>query len=223
MIRLAVLASGEGTNLEAVQRAIEAGDLLARVSIVVCDRPGAGVVARAQAHGLVCRILERRAFAGRDAYERAILEAVAAVGGADLGVLAGYMRVAGPVLRAAPWPMINLHPSLLPSFPGLGAVAQALEAGVRVTGCTVHFVDAGVDTGPIIAQRAVAVREGDDPERLARRIHRAEHRLLPAVLALFAAGRVRLEEGRVRVLGAAARPRAPSRAAPAADGRGAGG
>lgn len=222
MIRLAVLASGEGTNLEAVERAIEAGELLARVSIVVCDRPGARVVARAQAHGLRCRILERRAFADRDAYERTILEAVAGVGGADLGVLAGYMRVAGPVLRAAPWPMINLHPSLLPSFPGLGAVEQALAAGVRVTGCTVHFVDGGVDTGPIIAQRAVAVREGDDPERLARRIRRAEHRLLPAVLALFAAGRVRLEGRRVRILGAAARPRAPTRLA-AADERGAGG
>ncbi len=212
MMRLAVLASGEGTNLEAVAAAIEAGRLAAEVAIVVCDRAGAGAIARAKAHGLACALIERRAHAGRDAHERAILAAVAAAGGADLGVLAGYMRIAGSVLRAAPWPLINLHPSLLPSFPGMHAVEQALAAGVRVTGCTVHFVDAGVDTGPIIAQRAVAVREGDSAQGLTRRIHRAEHRLLPEVLSLFAAGRVRLEGRRVRIAGPA-RARAPARGA----------
>ena len=208
MIRLCVLASGEGTNLEAVQAAIEAGRLDARVALVVCDSPGAGVLRRAAARGIPARLVERRAFRQREAYERAILAAVGEAGGADLTLLAGYMRVAGPLLLQALWPLVNLHPSLLPSFPGLDAVGQALRAGVRVTGCTVHFLERGVDSGPIIAQRAVAVRQGDDAGRLLARVHRAEHRLVPETLALFAAGRVRLEGRRVRILSAAAAARA---------------
>ena len=207
MIRLAVLASGKGTNLEALAAAIEAGRLDARIAVVLSDRPAAGALARARAHDLPAAAVQRPEGGDRDAHERALARAAreAAPGGVDLTVLAGYMRVAGPVLRAALEPMINLHPSLLPSFPGRDAAAQALRAGVRVTGCTVHFVDAGVDTGPIIAQRAVDVREGDDEARLMARIHRAEHRLLPAVVGLFAAGRVRLEGRRVRVLPAGER------------------
>lgn len=206
MIRLAILASGEGTNLEAVQRAIEGGRLDARIVVVLSDRAGAGALARARRHGLEAVVVERRAFADRDGHERAMVEAARRAGGVDLTVLAGYLRIAGPVLRNALWPMINLHPALLPSFPGLHAVEEALAAGVRVTGCTVHFVDDAVDSGPIIAQRAVPVREEDDAGRLLARIHRAEHRLLPEVIGLMAAGRVRLEGRRVRILPAAAAP-----------------
>jgi phosphoribosylglycinamide formyltransferase 1 len=204
MSRLAVLASGAGTNLEAIQHAIEAGRLSARIAIVLCDRPGAGALGRARAHGLHAVLVERRAFADRDGHERALVDEVRRAGGADLTVLAGYLRIAGPVLREALWPMINLHPALLPGFPGLNAVEEALAAGVKVTGCTVHFVDEGVDSGPIIAQRAVPVREGDDAKRLRARIHRAEHRLLPEVIGLMAAGQVRLEGRRVRILSAEA-------------------
>lgn len=207
MIRLGVLASGEGTNLEAIRRAIAAGRLDARIAVVGTDRPEAGAAGRARRHGLSLAAVDRAGFGSRVDYERALVDALEAAGSVDVMVLAGYMRIAGPTLRAAYPTMINLHPSLLPSFPGLHAVEQALEAGVRITGCTVHFVDAGLDTGPIIAQRAVSVREGDDARRLGARIHRAEHRLLPEVLSWMAAGRVRLEDGRVEVAGVEASSR----------------
>ncbi|MCL6595881.1 MAG: phosphoribosylglycinamide formyltransferase [Firmicutes bacterium] len=208
MIRLAVFASGEGTNLEAILAAIAAGRLDAEVAAVASDRPECGAVARARRHGLPTWALCPSDFPDKAAYERALAAAVTGRGEVDVAVLAGYMRIAGPVLRETFPCMVNLHPSLLPCFPGRDAVAQALAAGVRVTGCTVHFVDEGVDTGPIIAQRAVAVRPGDDAERLRARIQRAEHRLLPEVLSLFAQGRIRREGRRVEILprARAARP-----------------
>lgn len=200
MIRLAVLASGEGTNLEAIARAIDRGRLDGRIVLVASDRAGAGALARARRLGLATALVERDAYAGRTGHETALAAAIAGAGPVDVAVLAGYMRLAGPVLRRACPAMINLHPSLLPSFPGLDAIGQALRAGVRVTGCTVHFVDEGIDTGPIIAQRAVPVLAGDDPVRLGARVHRAEHRLLPEVLSLLAAGRVRRSGRLVEVL-----------------------
>lgn len=208
MIRLAVFASGEGTNLEAILAAIAAGRLDAEVAAVASDRPECGAVARARRHGLPTWALCPSDFPDKAAYERALAAAVTGRGEVDVAVLAGYMRIAGPVLRETFPCMVNLHPSLLPCFPGRDAVAQALAAGVRVTGCTVHFVDEGVDTGPIIAQRAVAVRPDDDAERLRARIQRAEHRLLPEVLSLFAQGRIRREGRRVEILprARAARP-----------------
>jgi phosphoribosylglycinamide formyltransferase-1 len=199
VIRLAVFVSGEGTNLEAIGRAIASGRLDARIAAVASDRPGCRALTRARRRGLATVAVAASAYAGRDAFERALVAALAPYGPFDLGVLAGYMRLAGPTLRAVAPVFINLHPSLLPAFPGLDAVGQALKAGVRVTGCTVHVVDAGMDTGPIVAQRAVVVRDGDDRASLGRRIQRVEHRLVPQVLSWWAAGWVHLEDGRVRV------------------------
>ncbi len=206
-IDLGVLVSGTGTNLGAILAAIQAGHLAARVNLVISNKPGVGALDRAAAHGAPCAVVSHKDFATREAFDAALVERLRAAGVTHV-VLAGFMRVVTPVLLDAfPDRVINVHPALLPAFPGVDAQAQALAYGVRVTGCTVHFVDAGVDTGPILAQAVVPVEDGDDRDRLASRILVHEHALLVQSLQWIAEGRVTVD----RATGA--RPRVRLRAA----------
>lgn len=190
MRRIAVLASGNGSNFAAVAEAAAAGRLEgAMVEVLVCDRPGARVIEHAERAGIPVELLARDPAASREELDERLLQTLAAWD-VDGVVLAGWMRVlSASVVRAYLGSMINVHPSLLPAFPGLHAIRQALAAGVRVTGVTVHFVDDGVDTGPILAQAPVEVRLGDTEASLAARIHPVEHALLCGSIADLAAGR----------------------------------
>jgi phosphoribosylglycinamide formyltransferase-1 len=193
VLKLAVLISGRGSNLAAIQHAIEAELCTARIELVISDRKAAAGLDYAAAHGLRTSIVNFRDYAMRSSWDDALASVVAA-SGADLVVLAGFMRVVGPALLAHfPRRIINVHPALLPLFPGTHAPEQAIAAGVRVSGCTVHLVDAGVDTGPIIAQAAVAVLPSDSAESLHERIQKAEHALLPRVIHGVARGAITLE------------------------------
>ncbi len=200
VLRVAVLVSGGGTNLQALLDAAAAGDLPARIVRVVSDRRSAVALERARGAGVPTRVVRPRDFAERAGFDAALAAALAE-SGADLVVHAGFMRIVGPAYLAA-WSgrCVNVHPSLLPAFPGLDAPRQALEYGVRYSGCTVHFVDEGVDTGPVILQEPVPVHPDDTPETLHRRIQQAEWRLLPAAVRLIAQGRLRLEGRRVHIL-----------------------
>ena len=182
MIKIAVFASGSGSNFQAIAEAVQGGALKADLTVLICDRRDASVLERAARLGICAVCLEPRRFSDKQAYEQAVLEALHEHQAAFI-VLAGYMRLIGPVLlEAYEGRIVNIHPSLLPAFPGKDAVGQALEAGVKITGLTVHFVDAGMDTGQIIAQEAVKVMPGDTRETLQRRIQQTEHRIYPAVL-----------------------------------------
>lgn len=198
-LNLGVLASGRGTNLLAILDAVERGEVPARVRVVVADRPGAPALAIARERDVPAVHLDPGA-EGRAAFESRVA-ACLDEHGVELVCLAGFMRVVGRTLRERfPGRIVNIHPSLLPAFPGLDAQKQAWEHGVKVTGCTVHFVDGGVDTGPIILQRSVPVREEDTVETLTRRILAEEHRAYPEAIALVASGRLAIEGRRVRVL-----------------------
>ena len=189
---LAVLASGQGSNLQAILNAIAEGSLLANVAVVISDKEHAKALSRAREAGIPAIFIHPGAYTTRDGYDAALVEALNRYP-IMLGVMAGYMRLVTPLfVEAYRDRLINIHPSLLPAFPGLHPQRQALQHGVKVSGCTVHFVDEEVDHGPIIAQRAVPVIEGDTEETLTRRILEQEHRLLPEVLQCFAAGRVGL-------------------------------
>ncbi|WP_248929793.1 phosphoribosylglycinamide formyltransferase [Paenibacillus hamazuiensis] len=191
--RIAVFASGTGSNFQAIADAVQAGKLDVRIELLVCDRPKALVVERAERAGVPVFAFRPKEYASREQYEAEILQRLRERE-IDLVVMAGYMRLITPVLVEPLYGrMINIHPSLLPSFPGLHAVRQALEHGVKVTGVTVHYVDGGMDTGPIIAQRAVAVEPEDTEETLSAKIHTVEHELLPSVIRWIREGRVRLE------------------------------
>jgi phosphoribosylglycinamide formyltransferase 1 len=192
VITLGVLVSGSGTNLQAILDAIGVQKLDARVAVVVSNKAGAGGVERAARAGVPTVVVDHKAYAGREAFDAKVVEALRAHG-VEWVVLAGFMRIVTPVLLDAfPMRVINVHPALLPSFPGVDAQRQALEHGVRISGCTVHFVDSGTDTGAIIAQRAVAILPSDDVDSLRARILIEEHSLLPEVLQWIAEGRVRV-------------------------------
>lgn len=204
MIRLGVLVSGSGTNLQAVLDAIAEGRLDATVALVLSNVPGAKALERARAAGIETVVVDHKAFEDRPSFDGAVVAALRARG-VEVVVLAGFMRLVTDVLLGAfPMRVVNVHPALLPAFPGVHAQKQAFDYGVRVTGCTVHFVDGGTDTGPIIAQAVVPVLEGDDEEKLRLRILTKEHELLPKVLQWIAEGRVDVEpakhpSGRARV------------------------
>lgn len=194
MNRIAVFASGTGGNFQALVDAQREGRLGGgAIELLVTDKPEARVTERAKTAGVPCLALRPKDFADRAAYER---EIVAELKRREIGlvVLAGYMRLITPVLlEPYAGKIVNIHPSLLPAFPGKDAIGQALEYGVKLTGVTVHFVDGGMDTGPVIAQRSVPVQENDTHELLSARIHEVEHVLYPEVVAALAAGRVRLD------------------------------
>jgi phosphoribosylglycinamide formyltransferase-1 len=205
-VNLGVLASGSGTNLQAILDAVKDGRLRAKVAVVVSNVPTAKALERAKSAGVPTVALDHKAYASREAFDAAVVEELRARG-VDCVVLAGFMRIVTHVLLDAfPDRVVNIHPALLPAFPGVHAQKQALDYGVRVSGCTVHLVDAGTDTGPILAQATVPVLEGDDEDALRDRILAKEHELLPAVLQWIADGKVDVEprEGaraRVRVRG----------------------
>jgi phosphoribosylglycinamide formyltransferase-1 len=179
---------------------VNAGRLDVRIELLVCDRPKAQVVERARQLGVPAFVFRPKDYADREAYEKEILERLQALE-IDLVVMAGYMRLITNVLVEPLYGrLINIHPSLLPSFPGLNAVKQALDYGVKVTGVTVHYVDGGMDTGPIIAQRSVEITPQDTEESLSARIHKIEHELLPEVIGHIAAGQVRLQ-GNITITG----------------------
>jgi phosphoribosylglycinamide formyltransferase-1 len=202
-MRLGVLASGSGSNLQAILDACASRRIPAEVSAVVCNIPGARALQRAEAAGVPALLLPHRQFASREEYDRAVIAALQRHG-VELVCLAGFMRLITPVLlRAFENKILNIHPSLLPAFPGMHAVRDALAAGVRVSGCTVHVVDEGTDSGPILVQAAVPVLDGDTEETLAARILVQEHRCYPRAISLWAQGRVHLEGRRVRIDGKA--------------------
>lgn len=199
-LRIGVLLSGSGTNLAAIIDAIEDGSLNAEIVKVISSRPDAYGLVRAEEHGIPTYSLNREIYADPSA-ANAIIAIELEQAGADYVVMAGYMRkLTDEVLDAFPDKVLNLHPALLPSFKGAHAIEEAFDAGVKVTGITVHFANAEYDKGPIIAQRAVEVREDDTLESLETRIHEAEHELYPEVLRWLAAGRISItEERKVRI------------------------
>ncbi len=194
MRRLAIFASGSGSNFEAIVQAVQAGQLRGvEVALLVCDKPGAKVLERAERLGIPAFVFQPKEYADKSAFEKEIVAQLQKLD-VTLVVLAGYMRLVGETLLSAyEGKIINLHPSLLPAFPGKDAIGQALDYGVKITGVTVHVVDAGLDTGPIIAQLPVAVQETDTKETLAARIHEVEHGLLVEVIGLLVEERVKLE------------------------------
>jgi phosphoribosylglycinamide formyltransferase-1 len=186
-LTLGIIGSGKGSNAATIIREIEAGRLAARVGVVISDVADAGILELARAHGLAAVHLPPGLFKTKldPENERRLVE-ILREHGVDLVVLAGFMRLLKqPMIEAFPRRIINIHPSLLPKFPGLAAWRQALEAGEREAGCTIHYVDMGMDTGAPIAQAAVPILEGDTPETLHARIQEAEHRLYPEVIARF--------------------------------------
>lgn len=186
-LKLGVMASGSGTNFEAVAEAIDDGRLNAQFQVLIYNNPGAKVAARAERWGVPSVLLNHRDFQNREDFDQAIVRVLREYA-VDWVIMAGWMRVVTQVLvDAFPNRMINIHPSLLPSFPGIRAVEQALAAGVKIAGCTVHLVTVAVDSGPILIQAAVPVLPDDTTETLHARIQVQEHRILPQAIALAAA------------------------------------
>ena len=206
MLKVAVLVSGGGTNLEAILQAMESGEIPgAQVVKVISNTPGAYALERARNHGVPAQCISPKDYGDRQAFHQALLEGVRA-SGAELIVLAGFLVVIPPeMIREYRGRIINVHPSLIPSFCGTGYYGKkvheaALARGVKVTGATVHFVDEGTDTGPIILQKAVEVREDDTPDTLQRRVmEEAEWKLLPKAIRLIAEGRVQIADSRVLI------------------------
>ncbi len=200
MKRIAVLSSGRGSNFQAIADAILAGTIPAVCVALITDNPGCYAAVRAGHAGIPVTALDYRRFPAKDAYEAALLSEMESWN-PDLFILAGYMRILGKeIVRRFPGRIINIHPALLPSFPGLHAQRQALEWGVRYSGCTVHFVDEEMDQGPIILQSCVPVREGDSEAVLSDRILAEEHACLPEAIRLFCEDRLRIEGRRVKIL-----------------------
>ena len=201
MLRLGVLASGSGSNLQAILEACAARKIDAEVAVVLCNVKGAGAIARAEKAGVAVSVIEHKGFPTREAFDEAMAKVLQGHG-VQLICLAGFMRLLSPVLlRAFPGAILNIHPSLLPAFPGTHVHRQALDAGVRISGCTVHFVDEGCDTGPILLQAAVPVLPGDDKATLAARILEQEHAAYPRAIELVARGQAKLVGKRVQLDG----------------------
>ncbi|WFB59519.1 phosphoribosylglycinamide formyltransferase [Paenibacillus sp. BR1-192] len=197
--RMAVFASGRGSNFQALVDAQQSGALGGEISILVCDKPQAPVVELAKAANVDVFAFQPKEYASKEDYEREIA-AELLQRGVELIVLAGYMRLLSPsFVEFYNGRIINIHPSLLPAFPGKDAIGQALAYGVKMTGVTVHFVDGGMDTGPVIAQKAVEIKDGDTAETLAERIHAVEQKLYSEVVSWFAQGRISLNGRNVTI------------------------
>lgn len=194
--RLAVFVSGTGTNLQAI---IDARISSVDIVLVFSNNPDAYALERAAKQGIPCEVLDHKQFSSRQEYDGEVLKVIEPYG-VDLIALAGFMRILSPMfVKVYKNRIVNIHPALLPSFPGINAARQALEAGVKYTGVTVHFVDEGVDTGPIILQSVVPVRDDDTEGSLLERLHGEEHRLYPEAIRLFAEGKIRVEGKRVLI------------------------
>lgn len=199
-VRVGVLASGRGTDFQSLVDARDRGELDVDLAVLICNVPGAAVLDRAQKAGVATALVDHRPFGqDREGFERAVVK-VLREHRVDLVVFAGFMRIVTRYLVSEyPNRIINIHPSLLPAFPGAHAHRDVLAAGAKVSGCTIHFVDASVDGGPFILQKAVPVLEGDTEEALEARILEWEHRLLPLAVRLFAEGRLHVEGRTVRI------------------------
>ena len=201
MKNIVILISGRGSNMEALIAARDAGTLPVNIAAVISNRPDAAGLATAEHAGIPVRALDHKGFAGREAFDAALVECIDAFK-PDLVVLAGFMRILTPdFVRHYEGRLLNIHPSLLPSFPGLHTHERALEEGVRIHGCTVHFVTAELDHGPVVIQAAVPVLPDDTEATLAARVLRQEHQIYPQAVRWFAEDRLSIEAGRVRVAG----------------------
>ncbi|WP_313951311.1 phosphoribosylglycinamide formyltransferase [Accumulibacter sp.] len=197
MIAVVILISGRGSNMASLLAAVDADSLPVRIVGVLANRPEAAGLETAATYGVPTRVVDHRAFSEREDFDAALAEAIDGFE-PDLVVLAGFMRILGDVfVRHYHGRLINIHPSLLPTFPGLHTHRRALDEGVRIHGCTVHFVTPDLDHGPIIVQAAVPVLDGDDESTLAARVLAQEHRVYPLAVRWLAEGRLRLTEGRV--------------------------
>lgn len=200
MKQIAVLASGQGTNLEAILEAVERGEIAGQVVLVISDRSEAPALVRAAKRQINNLYFNPKEYGSREEYDQALIDELEKVQ-VDLVVLAGYMRLlTSKFISAFPLKIINIHPSLLPAFPGLDGVEQASDYGVKVTGCTVHFVDDGLDSGPVILQEAVPVIQHETVQTLHQRIHAAEHRLYPTAVDLFCRGKLKVEGRRCLII-----------------------
>ncbi|MDP2168037.1 MAG: phosphoribosylglycinamide formyltransferase [Thermodesulfovibrionales bacterium] len=202
MTKLGVLASGRGSNFQAIINAINAGTLKASLELLIVDNPSAYAVERAKKHGIPHLYMNPKDFGTQDGFFAGIADGLKSRG-VELVVLAGFMRIVRkPLLDAFPMRVMNIHPALLPSFPGLHGQRQAVDYGVRISGCTVHFVDEGMDTGPVIIQAAVPVMPDDTEESLSERILGLEHKIFPEAIRLFSEGRLEVSGRKVRIINA---------------------
>lgn len=202
LLRIGVLASGRGSNFQSIIDEIESQRLKAQIVLLITDNPFAFAIERAKKHGIEYLAITPKSFNSKDDFYRNIADELKKRD-AELVVLAGFMRIVGkPLIEAFPNRIMNIHPALLPSFPGLYGQKQALEYGVKVSGCTVHFVDEGMDTGPIIIQAVVPVFQDDTEESLSERILKFEHKIYPEAIRLFSQGRIEIEGRKVRIKGA---------------------
>jgi len=201
MINIGVLASGRGTNLQAIIEAVKEGKIEGRISIVISDNRDAFALKRAKQNNIETEYINFKSFKNREDYDKEIMECLKEKD-IDLVVLAGYMRILSSYfIKMYKNRIINIHPALLPSFPGLHAQRQAVEYGVKISGCTVHFVDEGVDSGPVILQKAVEVKDNDTEESLAERILKEEHQIYPRAIQLFCQGRLIIKGRKVFIEG----------------------
>ncbi len=190
MINIGVLVSGRGTNLQAIIEAVKEGKIEGRISIVISDNRDAFALKRAKQNNIETEYINFKSFKNREDYDTKIMECLSKKN-VDLVVLAGYMRIISPYLiKMYKNRIMNIHPALLPSFPGLHAQRQAVEYGVKISGCTVHFVNEGIDSGPVILQKAVEVKDKDTEKSLAERILKEEHQIYPRAIQLFCQGRL---------------------------------
>ncbi len=199
LLKLGVLISGNGSNLQSIIDNIEKGSLKASIKIVISNNPDAFGLTRAKKHGIPFIVLKHTNFKNKEDFDSELVRILKS-NNVDLVILAGFMRILTPVLlKAFPRRIMNIHPALLPSFPGLHSQKQAVDYGVKISGCTVHFVDEGVDTGPIIIQSAVPVLDDDTEETLAARILKEEHRIYPQAIQLFADGSLETDGRKVKI------------------------
>jgi phosphoribosylglycinamide formyltransferase-1 len=198
-LTIGVLASGRGSNFQAIIDSIESGFLSAEIGVLITDNPEAFAIERAKRSRIEYLVLEPRQYGTRDIYFEAVAQELKKRG-IGLIVLAGFMRIVGKqLIKAFPNSIMNIHPALLPAFPGLHGQRQAIEYGVKISGCTVHFVDGGMDTGPVIIQAAVTVTDDDTEESLSERILALEHKVFPEAIKLFSEGRLEIIGRRVRI------------------------
>lgn len=198
MTELAVLCSGRGSDLQSIIDAIQSGELPAKISVVITDKPGVQALERAERAGIKNICVDRKKFETRDEFEKEILKHL---GGIDLVILAGFMRILSPeFVKKFSGRLMNIHPSLLPAFPGAHAHRDVLAYGVKISGCTVHFVDEGTDSGPVILQAAVEVKDDDTEETLAARVLEQEHIIYPKAVKLFVEGKLKIEGRKVKIL-----------------------
>ena len=199
LLKLGVLISGNGSNLQSIIDHIEKCSLKAIIKIVISNNPEAYGITRAKKHGIPVVVLKNEDFKNKEEFDLELIR-ILKNNSVDLVILAGFMRIITPaLLNAFPQKIMNIHPALLPSFPGIHGQKQALDYGVKLSGCTVHFVDEGVDTGPIIIQSAVQVFDDDTEETLAERILKEEHKIYPQAIQLFSEGKIEIKVRKVRI------------------------